>query len=295
MSERLVGAIEGGGTKFRVAVGASPDLVADATVPTTDPESTIGACIEFLREHGTLAAVGIAMFGPLDLDPGSHTYGSTVNTPKPGWSNIAVKDMVESALGVPVTVDVDVAGAALGELRWGAGRGLETFVFLTIGTGIGGGLVTGGNIHRGLSHPEMGHVVVAREPDDDFAGICPFHQDCFEGMAAGPAISARWGAASTELVEREEVWDLEARYIAQALRTIGYVVSPQRFIVGGGVLRKQGLLEQVRTKLVSRIAGYGSSDVVRSNDLTDYVVAPELGQDAGLIGAIALAQDGVDA
>ena len=289
-TEQLYGAIEAGGTKFRVAIGNSPDLVADTTIPTTEPRETIGAALMFLKEAPQpLAAVGIAAFGPLDLDPSSETYGSITRTPKPTWSNTPLKAQVESALGVPVAIDVDVGGAALGEWRWGAARGLDTFIYLTIGTGIGGGLFANGRVHHGLGHPEMGHVIVVPEPGDDFAGHCPFHGTCFEGMAAGPAISARWGERVSDLLERPEVWDLEARYIAQALRSYTYVGAPRRIILGGGVTRKEGLIDLVRERWAELLAGYGTSEII-DGDLADYVVAPELGQDAGLIGAIALAE-----
>ncbi|MBT8203515.1 MAG: ROK family protein [Acidimicrobiia bacterium] len=289
MTDALYGAIEAGGTKFRIAVGTSPDLIADTTIPTTTPDETIGASIEFLEHYaGQLKAVGIASFGPLDLDPSSATYGSIIRTPKPGWTGTPFRELMSDALGVPVAIDVDVGGAAIGEWTWGAARGLDTFIYMTVGTGVGGGIFAGGRIHHGMGHPELGHIAVAREPDDDFAGHCPFHGACFEGMAAGPAISARWGERVTDLVDRPEVWDLEARYIAQALRTLTYVVAPQRIIVGGGVNRNEGLLGLVRDKLSDQLAGYGTNPVVDS-DLTDYVVSPEFGQDAGLVGAIALA------
>lgn len=285
----MYGAIEAGGTKFRVAIGDSPSLVADATIPTTDPETTIAAVIDFFGGHD-LKAVGIAAFGPLDLDPASDTHGSITTTPKPGWSNTPLKNRIADALRVPVGIAVDVGGAALGERRWGAARDVDTFVYFTIGTGIGGGFFTGNRIHTGYGHPEMGHIVIAREPDDDFVGHCPFHGACFEGMAAGPAISARWGDRVANLHSREEVWDLEARYIAQAFRTVTYVLAPQRIIVGGGVLQHDGLLDLVRSHLSRELAGYGMAALAGS-DLANYVVEPELGQDAGLIGAIAIAQD----
>ena len=290
----LYGAIEAGGTKFRVAVGSSLTLTADTTIPTTSPGETIGASIEFLRPYADrLTAIGIAAFGPLDLDPSSSTYGSVIRTPKPGWSGTPIRSLVAEALGVPVAIDVDVGGAALGEWTWGAARGLDTFVYVTVGTGIGGGVFIDGRIHHGLGHPELGHIVIAREPDDEFGGHCPFHGACFEGMASGPAIAARWGEPAGDLLHRSDVWDLEARYIAQALRTLTYVLAPQRIIVGGGVTRKAGLLGLVRNKLAHELAGYGTDSVLES-DLNDYVVAPQFGQDAGLVGSIAMAAELAD-
>jgi fructokinase len=288
--EPLFGGIEAGGSKFRVAIGNGPRLVADATIPTTTPDETLDAVVDFFRSSGQqLDAIGIAAFGPLDLDPSSPSYGSTTKTPKPQWSDIRLKDPIAAALGVPVAVETDVGGAALGEWHWGAARGLDTFLYLTVGTGIGGGLIVDGRVHHGLGHPEMGHIAVSREPGDDFDGICPFHGPCFEGMASGPAISARWGNATGELRENPEVWELEARYLAQALRTYTYVLAPQRIILGGGVMQKDGLLERVRGELSRELAGYRASPTI-ADDLGHYVVAPSLGQDAGLIGAIAVAQ-----
>lgn len=230
---------------------------------------------------------GIASFGPLDLNPTSHTYGFIKTTPKPGWSNTDVKGRIERELGIPAAIEIDVGGAALGEAWWGAGRGLDSFVYVTVGTGIGAALLRSGQTSHEHGHPEMGHISVERETEDAFAGVCPFHRSCLEGMAAGPAIRARWGVPSTELNDRAEVWDLEARYLAQGLATYAYTLVPQRIIVGGGIMQQPGLLELVRKRLAERINGYGPAPP----DVESFVVPPELGQDAGLIGAIALALD----
>ena len=199
-----------------------------------------------------------------------------------------VLDRVQTVLGVPTAIDIDVGGAALGEWRWGAARGLKHFVYITVGTGFGAGLVVNGSVHHGLGHPEMGHIPVQRVPGDDYPGKCPFHEDCLEGIAAGPAISGRWGKPGSELSDNDAVWDLEATYLAQALRTFTYVVAPQRILVGGGVMQQPGLLELTRQKLAQQLGGYVTSDTLRT-DLADYLVAPAFGQDAGLVGAIALA------
>lgn len=281
-------AIEAGGTKWRVAIGRSPDLIADSTIPTADPNETIGACIEFIRDTGLpVAGVGIAAFGPLDLDPSSDTYGSITDTPKPGWSHASIKSRIESDLGLPAVIDLDVGGAALGEGWWGAGRGLDVFVYVTVGTGLGGAVLRDGRTFHNRGHPEMGHVSVEREQGDTYSGSCPFHRTCLEGMAAGPAIRLRWGRPGSELSARPEVWDLEARYLAQGMRTFTYTIVPQRIILGGGVMQQPGLLALVRKYLQERLAGYGPAPA----DLDDYLVAPKLGQDAGVIGAIALARD----
>ncbi len=283
-------AIEAGGTKFRVAVTEDREIVADITIPTTTPDETLGASVDFIVSHGPATAAGIACFGPLDLHPDSPTYGSITATPKPDWSQTPVLARVRDELGVPAAIDVDVGGAALGEWKWGAARGLSDFIYLTIGTGIGGGLFIDGKVHHGLGHPEMGHVTLERVPGDEYPGHCPFHDACFEGMAAGPAIEERWGAPGKDLVMRDEVWDLEATYIAQALRSFTYVAAPQRFVIGGGVMQVPGLIERVRLELTKQLAGYATSRI-RSGSLDDYVVYPELGQDAGLYGAIALAME----
>jgi fructokinase len=284
-----VAAIEGGGTKFRVAIAHGRDILADATVPTTTPDVTIDACVGFIQASGyAIRAAGIACFGPVDLDPHSSTYGSITATTKAGWSNVDVTGRFERALGVPVGFDVDVGGAALGEWRWGAARGIDTFVYLTVGTGIGGGAFINGRVHHGLGHPEMGHVPVRPEPDDTYQGGCPFHGPCLEGMACGPAVEERWGGRPQDLLDREEVWDLEARYLAQGLRTFTYTLTPERILLGGGIMQHEGLLDLVRGYLVDELGGYTTSEHLRAG-LTDYVVAPEFGQDAGLYGAIALA------
>lgn len=281
-------AIEAGGTKFRVAISEDREVVADTTIETTVPDETLAATIAFIAANGPVAAAGIAAFGPLDLDQSSLTYGSITATPKPHWSDTPVLDRVRDALGVPVAIDVDVGGAVLGEWKWGAARGLAHVVYLTIGTGIGGGVLLNGTVHHGMGHPEMGHIAMERVPGDDYPGHCPFHGGCFEGMASGPAIEDRWGAKGKELAGRTEVWDLEATYLAQALRTFTYVVAPERIVIGGGVMQAPGLIERVRTRLAEQISGYATS-TIHDGDLAGYVVYPELGQDAGLYGAIALA------
>lgn len=287
--ESVFGAIEAGGTKFRVAVVSGRRLLADTTIPTTSPSETLAAAVSFLAAAPQdLAGVGIASFGPVDLDTASATFGHIVATPKPGWSGTDIAGYVGKELGVPVAIDVDVNGAALAEGLWGAAQGLDSYVYLTVGTGVGGGLYVGGRPHHGLGHPEMGHMVVAREPSDDFAGRCPFHGGCLEGMACGPAISDRWDTPVRQLHSRPEVWQLEARYLAQALRTLTYVVAPQRVLLGGGVMQHAGLIELVRDQLSVELNGYASSAQMLG-PLEDFVVAPELGQDAGLYGAAALA------
>ena len=288
MKDAYYAAIEAGGTKVRVAVSRGRDLVADTTIPTTTPEATLGAAIDFVHDWGEVSAAGISCFGPLDLDPSSATYGSITVTPKPYWSNTPVLATIQDRLGVPAAIDVDVGGAALGEWRWGAAQGLEHFIYITVGTGFGAGVFIDGKVHHGMGHPEMGHIALERVAGDDYPGHCPFHGACLEGMAAGPAIGDRWGAPGSELADRADVWDLEATYLAQALRTFTYVVAPQRILLGGGVMQQAGLIGLVRDKLAEQLNGYVTTDAL-GGSLEEYVVAPAFGQDAGLFGAIALA------
>jgi fructokinase len=250
-------------------------------VPTTTPAETLGRALDFFRGHRERpAAVGIACFGPIDLDGRSPTFGRITTTPKPGWARADVVG-VFSALSVPVAFDTDVNGAALGEHRWGVGRGVDPFVYVTVGTGIGGGAIVGGRPLHGLVHPEMGHLLIPRDPADAFAGACPYHGGCLEGLASGVALRARWGAPPETLPAEHEAWRLEARYLALGVAAITAVLSPPRIALGGGVMRAPGMLARVRCEIVEALAGY-----VAAPEL----VTPALGERAGVLGAVALAQ-----
>ena len=288
----LYGAIEAGGTKFVCAVGTSPeDLRAQARFPTTTPGETLGRCIDFFRAQPKVEALGIGCFGPVELHHSSPSYGHVTTTPKAGWANADIVGPMQHALGVPVGFDTDVNGAVLGEARWGAAQGLETAVYVTIGTGIGGGALIGGKLTHGLVHPEMGHLLLPREPDDlEFEGDCPFHgARCWEGVASGPAIERRWKQRGETLPAHHPAWDLEARYIASALTTLVLVLSPDRLILGGGVMQVDQLFPLVRKHLVKSLCGYVQADEVVSG-IEQYVVPPLLGQQAGIAGALALAE-----
>ena len=291
----LFGGIEAGGTKFVCAVGNGPDDVrAEARFPTTMPEETIGRSIDFFRGqeavYGRLTAVGIASFGPVDPNPDSPTFGMITTTPKPGWANTDFAGAVARALDVPVGFDTDVNGAALGEWRWGAAQGLDTFIYLTIGTGIGGGGMANGRLMHGLIHPEMGHIPLPHDwTADPFPGTCPYHGDCLEGMAAGPAIAARWGRPAHELPPDHPAWDLEAHYLALALRAFICTLSPQRIIIGGGVMAQPQLFPMLRRKVQDSLNGYVQDSAVLE-EIDAYIVPPGLGGRAGVLGAIALAQ-----
>lgn len=283
----IFGGIEAGGTKFVcILAGGAEDIRAEARFPTTTPEETIQRAVDFFRqqqkEHGELAAIGIASFGPLDLDPDSPTYGYITSTPKPDWANTDFAGMIRRALSLPVGFDTDVNAAALGEWRWGAARGLDTFVYLTIGTGIGGGGMANGHLLHGLLHPEMGHLCLPHDwQTDPFAGICPFHGDCLEGLASGPAIQKRWGQPGERLPVEHPAWALEAHYLALGLVNWIYTLSPQKVILGGGVMQQVHLFPLIRRKVQTLLGGYLQSPAILEN-IEDYIVPPAFGGRAGV-------------
>jgi fructokinase len=279
----LYGGIETGGTTWKCAIGTGPDdLRSEAAFSTTAPAETIDRAAVFFESSEPVAALGIGSFGPVDLRAGSPTWGHVTTTPKPGWANADVAGALGRRLGVPVAFDTDVNAAALGEHRWGAAQGLDTFVYLTVGTGIGGGVMASGRLVHGLAHPEFGHLLVPHDLDTDpFPGFCPYHGDCWEGLAAGPAIEARWGKPAEQLLDVAEVWELEARYVALGLVCVIAILSPQLVVLGGGVGGAPPLLPLVRRDVAELISGY-----VQAPD----IVPPGLRDRSGVLGAIALAQ-----
>lgn len=290
----VYGGIEAGGTKFVCVVGSGPgDIRATIRLATGEPQSTLEQVTGFFRAYldsgGSLDAIGIASFGPTELRIGHPKYGSITTTPKPGWSDTDLVGPLRKAFSVPVVLDTDVNGAALAEGRWGAARGLSTYVYVTVGTGIGGGGVVGGRVLHGLIHPEMGHISIPRQPGDDYPGSCPFHGDCFEGMASGPAMASRWGRPAEELRghDLEEAVELEAAYIAAGLRTIVYVLAPERIVLGGGVCSLPGLLPAVGRKLAGTLAGYPG---LAEHQTDTFVVPAALGASAGSLGALVLGE-----
>ena len=288
---RLYGGVETGGTWVVCALGSGPDdIVAQETFATGEPGPTLERIAAFFEGGPRPAAIGVGSFGPVDLDPGSATWGSVTSTPKPGWRHTAVAPVLRDRLGVPVAFDTDVTAAAIGEHRWGAAAGVDSVCYLTVGTGIGAGLLIDGRPVHGLIHPEVGHLRIPHDRvRDPFAGSCPTHGDCWEGLAAGPAIAARWSADPRELAEDHPAWALEAEYVAFGILAIVSVASPQRVVAGGGVLERPGLLEAVRARLVALNAGYLDTPLL-GDEVGRYVVAPALGDRAGALGAIALAQ-----
>jgi fructokinase len=289
----LFGCIEAGGTKFVVALASSPSVILDRTrIDTRTPDVTLDEAIAWLKAasavHGPLSAIGIASFGPLELDRAASNWGHITTTTKPHWSNTNFAQPFAREFGVPVGFDTDVNGAALAEARWGAGQGQRISVYITIGTGVGGGVIVGGVPLHGLSHPEMGHIRLQRHRDDlEFAGICPFHGDCLEGLASGPAIKARWGDSLSKLPADHPGHDIIASYLAQLVVTLQAILEPGKIILGGGVMATPGLIERVRNKATTLGASY-----FRGNP-NDIITAPALGDDAGLLGALALAQDAI--
>ena len=292
---RLYGAVEAGGTKFVCLVGSGPDDVrAETRFPTTTPEATLENALDFLRaeqaRHGRLAAVGVASFGPVDLHRGSPNFGQITSTPKPGWAHVDMLGAVRGAFRVPLGFDTDVNAAALAEWRWGAAQALDTFLYLTIGTGIGGGGLVDGRLMHGLVHPEMGHVRIPHDLiRDPFVGSCPFHGDCLEGLASGPAMEARWGRAAEKLPEGHPGWALEARYLALALVNLVCTLSPQRIVLGGGVMSRLSLFPSIRRKLVELLNDYVRAPQIVDR-IDDYIVPPALAGRAGALGALALAE-----
>jgi fructokinase len=277
------GAVEIGGTKTSVGVGETPEDLDYRTFATADPEQTLSEVIEFFR-NTRAEAVGIASFGPLDLPAGRVGV-----TPKPGWSGTDLVEPIRSALEVPVALDTDVNGAALGEARWGAGRGLRSIVYVTVGTGIGGGALIDRKPVHGLGHPEMGHIVVRRHPEDPSPGVCRFHRVCLEGLASGPAIAARHGAPA-EVLDGDDLRravEMEAFYLSQLVRDLVYVLAPERVIIGGGVSRLPGLLGQVSERLLDELSGYPGLTGHESG----FVVPPALRELSGLAGGLVLAEN----
>ena len=289
------GGIEAGGTKWICGVGTGADgIEASESFPTTTPAETIQQAVDFFAANGTVKAIGVGSFGPIDARRSSPTWGHITTTPKPGWADTDVVSALHAALGVPVAFDTDVNAAALGEQRWGAAVGLETFSYITVGTGIGGGGMANGRLMHGLLHPEVGHMRIPHDrAQDPFEGVCPYHGDCLEGLASGEALRRRWGEPGEELTDRA-VWELEAGYLALGIVNLVCAFSPQRVIVGGGVMRQPVLLPLIRVRVRELVAGYIAAPEL-AESIDDFVVAPALGERAGLLGAIGLAQQAVPA
>lgn len=280
----MLGAIEAGGTKFVCAVGDEKGNILDRIqISTTIPKETMQKVIEFFQPFN-VESIGIGSFGPIDVNRDSPTYGYITSTPKVAWRNYPIMQTLKDAFSIPVGFTTDVNAAAMGEAALGAAKGLDSCLYITIGTGIGAGALVQGQLLQGLSHPEMGHILVKRHPLDKFEGKCPYHHDCLEGLAAGPAIEARWGEKGINLVNQSEVWDMEGYYIAQALMQYILILSPKRIILGGGVMNQEQVFSSIYQYLKEFMNDYVSLPV-----LSDYIVRPGLGDDAGITGALILA------
>jgi fructokinase len=287
----VFGAIEAGGTKFVCAVGTGPQDLETCSFPTTSPLATMEGVMDFFRCRRDLRAIGIGSFGPVDLQAGSPAFGHITSTPKAAWRNFDLAGTVRKVLDLPVGFDTDVNAATLGEARWGAAQGLSDFLYLTVGTGIGGGALVDGKVLHGLLHPEMGHIRVPHDwALDPYSGACPFHGDCLEGLASGPAMQARWGIPGVDLPSEHGAWELEASYLALGLANWVCTVSPRRIVMGGGVMRHAALFPMIRRQLQHLLNGYIQSDML-SDRIEEYVVPPGLGDRSGVLGALVLAQE----
>jgi fructokinase len=287
----LYGAIEGGGSKFLCALGSGPDTLRDELrIDTRDPESTLSQLLAYFAPHqARLRAVGVSCFGPLELDlRKGDAYGSFLRTPKPGWSHFPLRARLAQALALPIAIDTDVNGAALAEQRWGALAGADPAVYVTVGTGVGVGVVIRGQPLHGLMHPELGHL---RVHGPEHAGNCPFHGACVEGLISAPALCARTGLTPDQLPDEHPVWPSVARTLGQLLSAIVLAYSPERIVLGGGVLERSGLREAARQALREALGDYVPRDALGPGAIADYVVAPALGPRSGLLGGLALAMD----
>ncbi|GAP06584.1 fructokinase [Anaerolinea thermolimosa] len=293
---KLVGGIEAGGTKFVCLVGSSPDDIrAEIRFPTTHPQETLTKAVQFFKEQEEklgekIEAIGVACFGPIDLNPSSPTYGYITTTPKPGWAHTPVVKPLHQMLGVPVAFDHDVVVAGIGEGKWGAAQGLKDFIYLTIGTGIGGGVIISGKPVHGLVHPEIGHIRIPHDlQKDPFPGACPYHGDCFEGLASGPAIEKRWGKPGHQLPVEHPAWEIEAEYLSLAVYNLILTLSPEMVILGGGVMQQLQLFPRIRQRVLALLNQYIQSPAILEN-IDSYIVPPSLGNRSGGLGAIAIAQ-----
>lgn len=284
-----LGALEAGGTKMVCAIGnENGEIFERVSIPTESPDVTMPKLIAYFADK-EIEALGIGCFGPVDLNRNSETYGCITTTPKLAWKNYNIVKVFQDALRVPVGFDTDVNGSALGEATWGITKGLQNSMYITIGTGVGTGIITNGGLLHGMLHPEGGHLLLSRHPKDSFEGTCPYHKNCLEGLAAGPAIEARWGEKGTQLADRKEVWELEAYYIAQALVDYIMVISPQRIVIGGGVMHQEHLMPLIREEVKRQLAGY--IDTKELSDIDQYIVLPSLNDNQGIMGALKLGLD----
>lgn len=283
----LIGGIEAGGTKMVCAVADENGQIRDRiSLPTRQPEETLGEIVSYFKKW-EIAALGIGCFGPIDLDRSSASYGHITKTPKAGWEDCDIVGYFKEALGIPVGFDTDVNGAVLGEVTWGAAKGCDSAIYVTVGTGVGVGVYVNGGLLHGLVHPEGGHILLAKHPADTYKGRCPFHPNCMEGLASGPALGERWGKPAAELADCAEVWEMEAFYIAQALTNYIVTYSPQKIILWGGVMHQEQLFAMVRERVKEMLNGYVHHEMLNDR-IDEYIIPPALGEDPGILGAVRL-------
>lgn len=289
MGRMKLGALEAGGTKMVCAIGNEDGEIFDRiSIPTQTPEITIPQLMEYFKSND-IEALGIGCFGPIDLNRDSVTYGYITTTPKLAWRDYDIVGAFKAGLGVPVGFDTDVNGSALGEAIWGISKGVKNSIYITVGTGVGAGIISNGKLLHGMLHPEAGHMLLARHPEDTYKGKCPYHKTCLEGLAAGPAIEERWGQKGLELADRPEVWELEAFYIGQALANLILTLSPQKIILGGGVMHQEQLMPLIRQEVKKQLGGY---IVTRElEDIDHFIVLPSLQDNQGIMGALKLGHD----
>ena len=285
----LYGGLEAGGTKMICVIGnENGEILERATFPTLSPQETMPEMLEFFKGKD-IKALGIACFGPIDLNKESSTYGYITTTPKKLWANYDIVGEFKKALNIPIGLDTDVNGSLLGEITWGCAKGKTDALYITIGTGVGGGIMSNGKLLHGMLHPELGHMRMVVAEGDNYKGHCPYHGTCFEGMAAGPAIEDRWGKKGVELSGDDKVWELESYYIAQAIASYILVLSPQIIILGGGVMHQEKLFPLIRKKVLEQLAGYLNTKELA--DIDNYIVPASLNDDQGIMGAVKLAID----
>ena len=287
---KYYGSLEAGGTKMVCAIGDEQgNILERISIPTLEPENTMPAIIDFFKNKN-ISALGIGCFGPVDLDKKSETYGYITTTPKLAWRNYDIVGVCKKELGVPVGFDTDVNGSALGEATWGCTKDLDNSIYITVGTGIGVGVIIDKKPYHGMLHPEGGHIFLARHPQDPMErGVCPYHELCLEGLASGPSIQARWGKPGVELSDRKEVWELEAYYLGQAICSYIMMLSPERIIIGGGVAHQEQMMPLIRAEVQRQMGGYIAAKGMQ--DLDNYIVLPSLNDNQGILGALKLAMD----
>jgi fructokinase len=284
----IYGALEAGGTKMVCALGKEDGTILDQiSIPTTTPEETIPHIIKYFKDSD-IVSLGIGTFGPVDVNKTSEKYGYILDTPKIAWKNYNLIGNIQKELNIPIGLDTDVNGSCLGEMTFGSSIGLDSVVYITIGTGVGVGISINGQLLHGMLHPEAGHILLRQHPEDNYKGKCPYHGTCFEGLAAGPAIEDRWGKKALELKDKDKVWEIEAYYIAQALVTFILTISPRRIILGGGVMHQTQLFPLIRKEVIKQMNGYINTKEIK--DIDNYIVPASLKDDQGIMGCIQLAK-----